>query len=46
MEVAGEYYQALREVLIYGRPVAESAIRHFCGEATLYRCKKRFYERW
>jgi len=46
VEVAGEYYQALRDVLIFGRPVNEAALKHFCGEATLWRYKKRFYERW
>ncbi len=40
----GDYYNALREVMLGKRTVREAAIMCPCSESTLKRMRRRFYE--
>ncbi|MEN6421639.1 MAG: hypothetical protein ABFD76_06785 [Smithella sp.] len=46
MEIGGEYYAALRDIVISEKSIRQIAIEHYIEERTLYRLRKQFYEKW
>ena len=44
--VGGEYYGALRDILIGKKTVRRAAVDLPCSETTLYRKRNEFYERF
>jgi glutathione peroxidase-family protein len=46
MEVAGEHYAALRDILITGKSIRQISFEQYIEERTLYRLRKKFYEKW
>ncbi|MCK9477985.1 MAG: hypothetical protein M0R40_00600 [Firmicutes bacterium] len=45
-DVAGEYYQALFDVLTTHKSIVEISLNHSVSESNLYRFRKKFYESW
>lgn len=46
MEVAGEYYQALFDVLTTRKGITQIAFEHHVSESQIYKLRKNFYESW
>lgn len=45
-EAGGEYAPALRELLVKGRGIQETALKHNVCVETLQRCRRGFYLAW
>lgn len=46
MDVAGEYYPALRDILLTDKSIVRISMDSNLSESTLYRLRRKFYERW
>jgi len=45
-EVAGEHYQALRDVVISEKSIQQISLERYVCMTVLYDLRKNFYERW
>lgn len=46
LEIGGDDYQALYDVVTTHKSIVQIALEYFVSESNLYRFRKQFYEQW